>query len=126
MEGLDDDDFGELYTVDIEVPNAIPEEEEEEEEDEIDVNSNIVNLDKDMDSETVNDDCAAESDSSDDDDGLKIVLNDEDIPVGADARDEGNGDNGDDNNGSRFFHPKVSKVLLLLLTFFELLTCFYF
>ncbi|KAH1041329.1 hypothetical protein AAZX31_09G035200 [Glycine max] len=109
MEGLDDDDFGELYTVDIEVPNAIPEEEEEEEEDEIDVNSNIVNLDKDMDSETVNDDCAAESDSSDDDDGLKIVLNDEDIPVGADARDEGNGDNGDDNNGSRFFHPKVSK-----------------
>ena len=123
MEGFDDDDFGELYAVDIEVPNAISEEEEEEK---LDVNSNILNLDKDMDNNKVNEDCAAESDSDDDDDGLKIVLNDEDIPVGADARDEGNGDNGDDNNGSRFFHPKVSKVLLLLLTFFELLTCFYF
>ena len=71
-----------------------------------------------MDNNKVNEDCAAESDSSDDDDGLKIVLNDEDIPVGADAcDDDGDGDNGDDNNGSRFFHPKVSKVLLLLSFF---------
>ena len=45
MEGFDDDDFGELYAVDIEVPNAISEEEEEEK---LDVNSNILNLDKDM------------------------------------------------------------------------------
>ncbi|KAL2580524.1 hypothetical protein AAZX31_15G134600 [Glycine max] len=107
MEGFDDDDFGELYAVDIEVPNAISEEEEEEK---LDVNSNILNLDKDMDNNKVNEDCAAESDSDDDDDDLKIVLNDEDIPVGADAcDDDGDGDNGDDNNGSRFFHPKSGR-----------------
>jgi len=118
----DDDDFGELYAVDIELPNAIDKEQDEEQEEEkLDVNSNIVNLVEDTSNGTVNDDCAAASDS-DDDDGLKIVLNDEDSPVGVVGcnDDGGYGDDGDDN-GSRLFGNKVSKLILLLIFF---LRCF--
>ncbi|TKY72496.1 FIP1of V protein [Spatholobus suberectus] len=111
MESFGDDDFGELYAVDIEVPNAIPkeqEQEEEEEEEKLDVNSNNVNLDQDKNNETMNNDDCAVSDS-DDDDGLKIVLNDEDFPAGAVGCDEdGDADAGDDN-GSRFFHPESGR-----------------
>jgi len=117
----DDDDFGELYAVDIEVPNAIvKEQDEEQEEEKVGVNSNILNLDDDKSNDTVNDECAAVSDS-DDDDGLKIVLNDEDSPVGVVGCDDvgGYGDDGDDN-GSRVFGNKVSKMILLHTLFFRL------
>ncbi|KAK7329561.1 hypothetical protein VNO77_23731 [Canavalia gladiata] len=104
MEALDDDDFGELYAADIEVPNAIPIEEEEEEE-KSNVNSNRISLEPEKKNESVNDDYVASD--SDDDDGLKIVLNDEDFTDGVVRCDEdGDGDEGDDN-GSTFSHPKL-------------------
>ncbi|XP_020202211.1 FIP1[III]-like protein isoform X2 [Cajanus cajan] len=110
MEGFDDDDFGELYAVDIELPNTIQEEEEEVKPD---VNTNIANLHQDKNNDAVNDcdDCAAASDSDDDDDddALKIVLNDEDVPAGVvGCDDDGDADEGDDN-GSRYFHPKCGR-----------------
>ncbi|XP_022633525.1 FIP1[III]-like protein isoform X2 [Vigna radiata var. radiata] len=102
-----DDDFGELYAVDIEGLNAIAEEQDEEEEEKLDVTSNIFNLDEDKSNEKVNDDCAAASDSDDD---LKIVLNDEDSPVGVVGCDDdgGYGDDGDDN-GSRLYGNKSGR-----------------
>ncbi|XP_027364496.1 uncharacterized protein LOC113871598 [Abrus precatorius] len=103
MEALVDDDFGELYAIDVEVPK-------EDEEEKLDVNSNCIRLEQEKNNESVNDDCVA-SDSDDDDDGLKIVLNDEDFSVGVgvvDCDEDGDGDQGGDN-GSRVFHPKCVK-----------------
>ncbi|XP_027930368.1 FIP1[V]-like protein isoform X2 [Vigna unguiculata] len=102
-----DDDFGELYAVDIEVLNAIAKEQDEEEEEKLDVNTNIFNQDEDKNNDKVNDDCAAVSDSDDD---LKIVLNDEDSPVGVVGCDDDGryGDDGDDN-GSRLFGNKSGR-----------------
>ncbi|XP_061358635.1 FIP1[V]-like protein [Gastrolobium bilobum] len=119
MEDFNDDDFGELYATDVEVPNTFPKEEEEEEEEEANANSNGVNLDQEKNNDSVNDNCVASD--SDDDDDLNIVLNDEDIPAGVVGCDEdGDGDEGDDHgselvskngirggHGSRFFHHKA-------------------
>ncbi|CAJ1963184.1 unnamed protein product [Sphenostylis stenocarpa] len=102
----DDDDFGELYAVDVEVSNVIAKEQQEEEK--LDVNSNIVNRDEDKNNDMMNDDYAAASDS-DDDDGLKIVLNDEDSPVGVvDCERDGRYDDSEDSC-SRLFGNKSGR-----------------
>ncbi|KAK7303682.1 hypothetical protein RJT34_14595 [Clitoria ternatea] len=91
MEGFHDDDFGELYATDIQLPNATPKDDEEEEENS-DVNSDSVNVEHENNTESDNGDCVA-SDSDSDDDGLKIVLNDDDLPAGVvNCSQEGHGD----------------------------------